>query len=75
MYEFLKQLLTVSGVLLAFWMGYRAGKREETVMAKHIPPMDIADIEESEEVAPKSEDEIREDMKMSRTIMQGYDWD
>lgn len=59
-------------VLIAFRMGYQAGRQEERLFAD-VPDIVLPDIDEVEK-AP-THDEIMKDMEKARTIMQGYDFD
>lgn len=64
-------LIFAGSMMLSFRMGYKAGRHEERILS---PDPDIelpVEVDESER-AP-TDDEIREDMRLSRTIMTGYD--
>ena len=74
MFESLSHLVTILGLLTAFWMGYRASKKEDKVFTERIPNLDIINTEEESE-APKLDDEIRKDMEHARTLSGGYDFE
>jgi len=65
-------LIYAGGILLAFRMGYKAGRQEERILA---PEPDIDIPEEGEEETAPTHDEIMEDMRLSRTIMTGFNFD
>lgn len=73
MYEAITQLLIIVGMLAAFIVGYRAGRREEKLIQMPAHDMKILNMNDEHE-APETEEKIREDMENSRSIMTGFDF-
>jgi len=61
-------LSTVLGLLAAFWIGYKAGRKDERIIEQRIPDLDII-----EDRALEEDKDIREDIKFARTIASGYE--
>lgn len=66
-------IAAMAGMLAAFRMGYRAGQKDDRLLAPD-PDIDISVDPDEAERAP-THDEIMEDMKRSRTIMTGFDFE
>jgi hypothetical protein len=74
MFEFLTHIATIFGILAGVWMGYKAGKKEDRIFTERIPNLEIIETDKEPE-ALEDDDKIREDMKKTRTISGGYDFD
>jgi len=70
-YYIISLIVTVTGMLLSFKMGYRAAGREERLIMSAPSDMVIIDTE-AEEKAPETDEKIREDMDMAIKMAQGY---
>ena len=69
MEQVLIQALLIIGMLMAFWMGYRAGKHEEKLIQM---PMNLKLINTEEEKALETDEEIRENMKKAREMEENF---
>jgi hypothetical protein len=69
-YNLMTQVVLIIGMLGAFVLGYRAGRKEEAIIRPHIPDMDIIN---TEELGPalESDEEIRKNMEESRKVIIG----
>jgi hypothetical protein len=65
----------ITGMLLSFKMGYKAAGREDRLIFDTPRDIQIVNSEEDEQVAPKTDEEIREDIKRERDLVLGLGLD
>jgi len=69
----LGQVILAFSVIKAFKLGYKAGRKEDSLKEISEPEFDVEGLINQEEKAPKTEEEILEDMQRAITLARGYD--